>query len=532
MVYVAAALTRSLDCNNDVNAQVRGFNDRAAPALKDGSPPFKQPFNGHLHPIDKHLLPFHLSFNKSAASCMPAPEMAYPSDVGIINGGWLDAWNTAREPGFGMSYFDRTDLPFYYAMADSWSIGDQYFQSSQTATNPNRQFLFSGRNCDGNITPPDNATAPTFCHLDDDESEGLKWETMAETLQAAGVTWRVLQENDNFDDNAFEWFQTFIDSKPGSVLFDNGVHPVTDIVTAFSDLVTQDALPQVTWIIAPAALSEHANNHPADGEDLTARLLRVLGSNPAVYSKTVFILNYDEGGQFFDHHWVPMPPSSPSEGKSSVTTMGELLPISQQGVPAGSPFGLGFRVPLIIVSPWTRGHLVYSEVCDHTSVIKFVEKRFQVTCPNISPWRRSIVGDLTHAFDWMNPDFSWPSLPDTKGNVNASAWQCAHLPPPKLPLFQSMPVQETGGRVLRPLPYVLDIRTIGTTAESLTLAFESRGSQGAAFQVYNLADTSLPPRKYTVGAGLSLEDEWALQGGGYNIAAYGPNGFVRKFAGR
>jgi phospholipase C len=171
--------------------------------------------------------------------------MAYPSDVGIVNGGWMDAWNTAREPGFGMAYFDRTDLPFYYAMADSWSIGDQYFQSSQTATNPNRQFLFSGRNCDGNITPPLNATQPTFCHLDDDESEGLTWETMAETLQAAGVSWRVLQENDNFDDNAFEWFQSFIDAKPGSALFDNGVKPVADIVVAFNDMVANDALPQV-----------------------------------------------------------------------------------------------------------------------------------------------------------------------------------------------------------------------------------------------------------------------------------------------
>jgi phospholipase C len=430
-----------------------------------------------------------------------------------------------------MAYFDRTDLPFYYAMADSWSIGDQYFQSTQTATNPNRQFLFSGRNCDGNITPPDNATVPTFCHLDDDESEGLKWETMAETLQAANVSWRVLQENDNFDDNAFEWFQSFMDAKPGSVLFDNGVKPVADIVQAFSDMVAADALPQVTWIIAPAALSEHANNHPADGEDLTARLVAALGSNPAVYSKTVFVLNYDEGGQFYDHHWVPLPPSSPADGKSTVTTMGELLPVAQQGLPAGTPYGLGFRVPLVIVSPWTRGHLVYSEVCDHTSVIKFVEKRFKVKCPNVSPWRRAIVGDLSAAFDWANPDFTWPALPSTERNVNASAWQCAHNPPPKLPLFQKMPVQEPGSRVLRPLPYVLSVTAAVASAASLQLTFESLGNQGAAFQVYNLADPSLPPRKYTVGAAASLDDEWPVSGG-YSLAAYGPNGFVRKFSGR
>ena len=139
---------------------------------------------------------------------------------------------------------------------------------------------------------------------------------------------------------------------------------------------------------------------------------------------------------------------------------------------------------------------MYSEVCDHTSVIKFVEKRFKVSCPNVSPWRRAIVGDLTAAFDWQKPDFSWPTLPDTQGNANASAWQCAHLPAPKLPLFQSMPVQEQGSRMLRPLPYTLRIAAALAVTPSLQLTFESQGSQGAAFQVYDLADTSRTPRKY------------------------------------
>jgi phospholipase C len=215
--------------------------------------------------------------------------------------------------------------------------------------------------------------------------------------------------------------------------------------------------------------------------------------------------------------------------------MGELLPIAQLGVPAGTPVGLGFRVPLIIVSPWTRGHLVYSEVCDHTSIIKFIEKRFNVRSPNVSPWRRAIVGDLTAAFDWLAPDYSWPDLPGTRGNVNASAWQCTHLPPPKLPLFQKMPVQEAGGRVLRPLPYVLHVTAVAAASGSMQLTFESQGAQGAVFQVYDLTDPSLPPRKFTVGAGAAIQDEWAVEarvGVGYSLSAYGPNGFIRKFSGR
>jgi phospholipase C len=160
-----------------------------------------------------------------------------------------------------------------------------------------------------------------------------------------------------------------------------------------------------------------------------------------------------------------------------------------------------------------------------------------VRCPNVSPWRRAVVGDLTAAFDWAAPDFSWPDLPGTQGNVNASAWQCAHLPPPKLPLFQKMPVQEAGSRVLRPLPYLLHVTAAAAAAGSIQLTFQSQGTQGAVFQVYNLADPSLPPRKYTVGAGAALQDEWSVSaevggGVGYSVAAYGPNGFVRKFSGR
>ena len=65
-----------------------------------------------------------------------------------------------------------------------------------------------------------------------------------------------------------------------------------------------NTLPQVSWIVAPANQSEHASNHPAAGEDLTARLLKVMQENPDVYAKTAFILNYDEGGQFFVRHCV------------------------------------------------------------------------------------------------------------------------------------------------------------------------------------------------------------------------------------
>ena len=156
--------------------------------------------------------------------------------------------------------------------------------------------------------------------------------------------------------------------------------------------------------------------------ELTAKLIASLSENKEVYDKTAFILTYDEGGQFFDHHWTPTPPRNTklyNDGKSTVSTEGELTKDMIDLIEKDHPIGLGFRVPMIIVSPWTRGGYIYSGVADHTSSIKFLEKRFNFTCENISPWRRAIASDLLDAFDFKNPDYSWPDhLPDTSDNYN------------------------------------------------------------------------------------------------------------------
>ncbi|KAL6047517.1 phospholipase C, partial [Balamuthia mandrillaris] len=512
---------------------VRGFNDRAHPRLPNGRPIFYQPAGK-----DSYILPFNLQFDRTSAQCMPAPQMAYESDIMIFNGGKMDAWNTARDPGFGMSFFNRSDLPWYYALADAFTIGDQYFQSTFTATNPNRQHLFTGSN---GLSAPNSQGV---CSLDDSEYKpGFMWETMAETLLKAGVSWRVIQEVDNFDDNAFEWFNSFQQAKPGSPLYELGIRPVDDLVQAFEDMVSKDSLPSVLWIVGPTALSEHAENHPGDGEDLSNRLISVLGKPQykSVYAKTAFILNYDEGGQFFDHHWTPTPPRPEEGGKSTVTTVGELTVEEEFDIPPGNPIGLGFRVPLIIVSPWTRGHYVYSEISDHTSVIKLIEKRFGVRCPNISPWRRAIVSDLTAAFDFSSPDYSWPTaLPDTSQNVNKSKWECDNLPAPRLPEKQSMPTQEPGTRLSRPLPYeflISDqlIPSSSSSSAQLSIKMNNTGAAGTVFFVYNLLQPNAPPRKYAIEGGKWLSDEWTVDskstGGMYNLSMHGPNGFVRQFAG-
>ncbi|HEY9131039.1 MAG TPA: phospholipase C, phosphocholine-specific [Dyella sp.] len=503
---------RSFDHYFGSLAGVRGFADRVPAPLPGGQDKvWRQPDASQAG----YMLPFRIDTAHTSGMCMHAPAMSYPVDTAIWNGGRFDAWNTAREPGLGMGYFTRDDLPFYYALADAFTLCDQYFCSTLTQTNPNRLHFFSGTN--GLSVGRDAA-------LDNTEpSEGFEWATYAERLQEAGISWKVYQQSNNFDDNALAWFANFKRATPGQPLYERGMVTVPDLVAAFAKDVADDTLPQVSWIVAPDYLSEHANYKPAYGEHLTAQLLGALVARPDVYAKTVFILNYDENGGFFDHVPPPTPPASVAEGLSTASTDGEIVD--------GKPIGLGFRVPLMAISPWSRGGWVCSQVFDHTSVLRFLEARFGVVEPNISPWRRAVCGDLTSVFDFTAGDTAWPSLPETNGYPAEADAQCSNLPEPTVPLAPSMPSPESNRRRLaRALPYELDIQgSLDTAGRQYRLRFANTGGAGAVFQVY-AAHRDDGPRRYTVEAGKTLADDWSSESA-YQLEAHGPNGFLRVWNG-
>jgi phospholipase C len=199
------------------------------------------------------------------------------------------------------------------------------------------------------------------------------------------------------------------------------------------------------------------------------------------------------------------------------------------------PIGLGFRVPMTVISPWSRGGYVCSEVFDHTSIIQFIERRFGIHCPNLSAWRRSICGDLTSVFDFTKPDTSWPSLPDTSTYVAQANVQCSSLPAPQVPLAQSMPRQERGTRPSRALPYELHASArVDAPTRTFWLALANSGKAGAAFSAYDLATPTRAPRRYALQPGTTISDSWSdsqLTGTHYSIALRGANGFLRAFAG-
>src|SRR6202040_3718152 len=145
------------------------------------------------------------------------------------------------------------------------------------------------------------------------------------------------------------------------------------------------------------------------GENLLSLIIEAFRLKPEVWAKTVFFVTYDENGGFFDH---VAPMTAPLGTPGEYVTAPAVPDPTVIGSPAiTGPIGLGFRVPTLIVSPYSRGGFVSSDLFDHTSLLRFLETRFGAEVPNLSAWRRSVVGDLTSAFNFVAPDQSLPALP-------------------------------------------------------------------------------------------------------------------------
>jgi phospholipase C len=514
---------------------VRGFGDPRPIALPSGDPVWFQPT---VPGADTHVLPFRLDSRSTSAEVMESLDHSWKGS----HDAWKrhDNWIKAKTP-LTMGHFQREDIPFYYALADAFTICDAYHAALFGPTNPNRMYLFSGTSgvnvgltgsmaVTNPVTEPNETAEPAN---DGPHFKGFEWTTYAERLGAAGVSWKVYQEYDNYGDNGLAYFKTFRGegaktsaghkardwaegSTPENAKASRGEH----LVAAFERDVAAGALPQVSWMVAPYILSEHPQASPGYGEQLTARLIDALTRHPEVWAKTVFILNYDENDGFFDHMPIPAPATAGAEGKSNVDTAGEVY----QGV----PMGLGPRVPMLVVSPWSKGGFVNSELFDHTSVLRFLEARFGVHEPNITPWRRAVCGDLTSAFDFKTPNAERPRLPDTR-HAMEMVDLAAKLARPRPPVKQAMPEQEAGQKPARPLPY--DLHVAGALAnDGFHLMFANRGRAAAAFQVY-ATGVSAGPWFYTVAAGSTLSDVLPLSNAPFDVTVHGPNGLYRRYKG-
>jgi phospholipase C len=568
-VVILMQENRSFDHYFGTLPGVRGFSDRITIPLPGGRHVWQQQGESRL------VLPYHLDSKRGNAQRVSGTPHSWVDEQSAWDNGRMSAWPTYKTPT-SMGYYRRHELPFQFALAETFTLCDAYHCSIHAGTNTNRLFHWTGTN---GPTAAEVAVVVNEWDSPGPAEVGYQWQTFPERLEASGVSWKVYQFlPDNFTDNPLAGFRQY---RAASVKVGNPAQPPKDftafvpyrdelnaeaplykgngntlpaadgndldaMLNGFRNDVQQGKLPQVSWIIAPAAYSEHPGpSSPVQGGWFTQEILNALTDNPEVWSKTVLLVNYDENDGFFDHMPSPSAPSLREDGsfagKSTVPFDSEIFqhvapPGSQeQPPPDGRIYGPGPRVPMLVLSPWSRGGWVNSQVFDHTSVLQFLEKRFQVHEPNISAWRRAVCGDLTSAFNFVDPnEETLPRLPTTSrhaaDNLRQRQEQLPQVPLPPVDK-QQLPHQSRLARPSRALPYRLHVEASSNPEQKmLTLNLYNTGEQGAVFHVYDLLDLEQIPRRYTVEAGKAVSDHW-LTADRYHLWLLGPNGFHRELGG-
>jgi phospholipase C len=683
---------RSFDHTYGTLQGVRGYNDPRAIDLPNKNKVWLQ-----SNAEGETYAPFHLDIKNTKATWMSSLPHSWSNQVNARNDGRYDQWLNVKKNGIKeyshmpltMGFHNREDIPFYYALADAFTVCDQNFCSSLTGTNPNRLYFWTGT-----VRPEQHENSKAHVWNDDMDYGTLKWKTFPERLEENGISWKCYQnevaidtgfegEEDpwlsNFQDNPLEFFGQYnihlhpkhieamekrstqlpqkidelkkkIASLPaGDAHIDHLIHqlkdlqdylvsvnkekqtykagqfdtlsdhekslhrkafdtnatdpyyrelitlkyndngteremqvPKGDVLYQFRDDVKSGKLPTVSWITAPERFSDHPSS-AWYGAWYVSEVLDILTQKPEVWKKTIFILAYDENDGYFDHVPPFTAPHSgrPETGKVSkgLDTRVDYVTLEQEKDRKGFPepfdrecsIGLGFRVPLVIASPWSKGGYVNSEVFDHTSTLQFLEHFLtkktgkKITETNISDWRRTVCGNLTSVFrpyyseEVKKPAFvkrdpfvesihkaQFKKLPNDYKLLTKQEIAQTNRQPNISPY---LPKQEKGIRPSCAIPYELYVDgKLGADKKSFDIQFTAGKkiwgdkAVGAPFNVYapgsckqtNGKFENLRTWAYGLTAGDTLADSWPIddfEDGNYHLRVYGPNGFYREFKG-
>jgi phospholipase C len=424
-VVILMQENRSFDHYFGTLSGVRGFDDKRNRRAFT----HQQPVNGQT------TKPWHLP-----TGCLPDISHEWGPQHRSWNGGKMDGFVSSRAPADidgpavapqTMGYYKRSDLGFYYALADAFTICDVYHCSVIGPTDPNRLMSMSAT-----IDPAGRHGGPLVkTNLDPSARTGkFSWTTYPERLSAKGINWKVytqISAGGAFD-NVLTYFKQY---SPGSKLAQRGLEPVYP--DDFLADIAHNRLPKVSWLLPGVLESEHPGfSTPLSGEVVARQIIQALISHPKIWQKTALFITWDENGGFFDH----VPPPTPPHGTAGEWLTVATLPDEAEGI--RGPIGLGIRAPMLVVSPFSRGGLVCSDTFDHTSTLRFMETRFGVEVPNLSKWRRKITGDLTSAFNFAaRPRYGRPGLP----NPGTGVPSCV-APQPVAVTAQGVPRQEPGKR--------------------------------------------------------------------------------------
>ncbi|WP_418121881.1 phosphocholine-specific phospholipase C [Chryseobacterium sp. PTM-20240506] len=620
---------------------VRGFLDKKAFVKQDGHSVFFQKGND-----GKYAAPARLDLRNTKSTWMSSLPHSWSDQQKAFNKGKYDQWLQFKASGnkdyknipLTLGYYNREDLPFYYQLADAFTVFDQYFCSSLTGTTPNRLFHWSGT-----LREQQNGKVKANVYnenIDYDSNRQARWKSFPEILEEQNVSWKIYQNEislpkgmsgeqeawlSNFTDNPIEWFSAFnvkfskgyykhiphmisylqkeIEKNPHQKerlerliaelkedqvkyhpdnyaklsqmeknlhekAFTNNsgdpdfwnletgndehgeklVVPKGDVLFQFRKDVEEKKLPLVSWLVAPEHFSDHPGS-PWYGAWYISEVLNILTKDPETWKKTIFIINYDENDGYFDHVLPFSPPLNPSqpvdmngkEGVEYVNKDQEYMLSSQlrDYERIEGTVGLGYRVPMIIASPWTKGGFVNSEVSDHTSVLqfleKFIRKKFSkdVTIDNISDWRRAICGDLTSAFNDSNvtvPKMDYLNQKEYTKTINAAK----NKPVPDLKWHSEhelshalLEIQERGIKPSNALPYNYHVNLADNS-----IKMENLKEAGVPLLIYDrtkLDDHGNYYFSYALYSKQTLSHAVYLDN--YDYEVFGPNGFFRKFKG-
>ncbi len=421
-VVILMQENRSFDHYYGTLQGVRGYGDTSLLRFPSNSTVWNQSTKGSATG-GKILEPWHLNTQSTDAQQVEDLDHSWSGTHGAWNSGLWNNW-IPEKTGFTMGYYNRTDIPFHYALADAFTICDQYFCSVQGPTNPNRLYQWTGM-----IDPNEHLLAGLI--IDNSRSFGL----LDHLRRVAAERRRVLAGLPGAGQlrrqpaGLVQAVQERRDLLP-ALHQGHGAgrqHQLGHRVRTSPSVHLPGRLPGSSR--PPRRCDAHPSYRPADGANFVSGVLSAIASNQAAWDSTVVFYNFDENDGFFDH---VVPPTAPSG------TADEWVD--------SAPIGMGPRVPMTVVSPWSAGGLVCSQVFDHTSPLQFAEMVTGVECTNISAWRRTVAGNLTAALNLSATEVAFPTnLPNTATLVTQANSE-ESLPAPTVPSTGSLPSQESGDR--------------------------------------------------------------------------------------
>jgi phospholipase C len=291
--------------------------------------------------------------------------LADPNDLDHSHSSWWHDWNHGNMDGFmrpdanlpnlAYSYVPRSDVEPYWTLAAQYTLGDRMFQSNTGPSFVAHQYMIAGQSGQSDDDPnssmwgcdaPAGTTAPTI-GPDGTDLPGVypcfDYQTMADLLDARGVTWRYYAPGSKDGYFLLSAFQAIRHIRYGKDWKDKVISPQTQVL---SDIKHGD-LAQVTWVVPDLAHSDHPGSKSKEGPDWVASIVNTVGKSQFWGSTAIFIA-WDDWGGWYDH----------------------VLP------PSVDKMGLGFRVPLIVVSPYAKHGYVSHQTYEASGFLTFIEKAF------------------------------------------------------------------------------------------------------------------------------------------------------------